>query len=123
MTCLQAADEEELVHLQSLLAQSQAAEAEAIRRARAATEQLSATSAQHVRRTESDLQQVYFACTKHMHLPALLHPCNLRPSIDYAGAELAESMQNVAIVVILIDLLNRKTVESTSLGSKFSVFD
>ena len=41
---MQAADEEELVHLQNLLTQSQAAEAEAIRRAGEATQRLSATS-------------------------------------------------------------------------------
>ena len=68
MTCLQAADEEELVHLQDLLAQSQAAEAEAIRRASAATERLSVTSAQHVRQTESDLQQV---------VPPILQTCDM----------------------------------------------
>lgn len=61
--CLQAADEEELVHLQSLLTQSRAAEAEAVRQAREAAEQLSATSAQHVCQLESDLQQVSLSCS------------------------------------------------------------
>lgn len=63
VNCAQAADEEELVHLQALLTQSQAAEAEAVRRASEATEQLSATSAQHVCQVESDLQQVWLSCS------------------------------------------------------------
>ncbi|DBA94296.1 hypothetical protein WJX77_005306 [Trebouxia sp. C0004] len=54
---MQAADEEELVHLENLLTQSQAAEAEAIRQAGAATQRLSAASAQHVSQLESELQQ------------------------------------------------------------------
>ncbi|DBB12109.1 TPA: hypothetical protein ACH3X3_006220 [Trebouxia sp. C0006] len=54
---MQAADEEELVHLENLLTQSQAAEAEAIRQAAEATQRLSAASAQHVTQLESELQQ------------------------------------------------------------------
>ena len=55
---MQAADEEELVHLQSLLAQSQAAEAEAIRRASEVTQKLAATSAQSVHQTETEFHKV-----------------------------------------------------------------
>lgn len=55
---MQAADEEELVHLQNLLTQSQAAEAEAVRQAGEATQKVSASSVQHVCQVESDLQQV-----------------------------------------------------------------
>ena len=53
---MQAADEEELVHLQNLLTQSQAAEA--VRQAGEATQKVSASSVQHVCQVESDLQQV-----------------------------------------------------------------
>ncbi|KAL0024101.1 hypothetical protein WJX79_006964 [Trebouxia sp. C0005] len=54
---MQAADEEELVHLENLPTQSQAAEAEAIRQAGEATQRLSAASVQHVSQLESELQQ------------------------------------------------------------------
>lgn len=57
---VQAADEEERVHLQTLLSQSQASEAEAIRRAAEATQRLSSAFAQHQRQShlERELQEV-----------------------------------------------------------------
>ena len=60
MLLVQAADEEERLHLQTLLSQAQASEAEAIKRATEATQQLSVSSAQHHNQAhiEAELQEV-----------------------------------------------------------------
>ena len=75
---MQAADEEELVHLQNLLTQSQAAEAEAIRQAGEATQRLSAASTQHVSQLESELQEVCILHTLSTHLDAGHEPNGIR---------------------------------------------
>ena len=56
--CVQATDEEELTHLQNMLAQAQAAEAEANRRATEAAQRLVSTPRQRDSHLEQALQQV-----------------------------------------------------------------
>ena len=56
---VQATDEEELAHLQNLLAQTRAAEAEANRRASEATQKLASCSTPRDSQAEQAMQKVY----------------------------------------------------------------
>ena len=75
LSSLQAADEEERVHLQTLLSQSQASEAEAVRRASEAAQRHSAAAVQQSghAQTQIELQEVRYPCSSNMLVVQVLH--------------------------------------------------